>query len=236
MIAEVLGGAQDQLAQKVYMSNGADFIGTKVGIGDSSSDWSILSASGETPSFFSVTNLVVGLLGTVNANNKALGWKIAVEDVTGDERTDLTVRSVLQERPNTTARYAEGFRANCGLWKTGDGTVEFTAAGSCATSGVFKVEAGTVRLGEGCGGSFGALIVLGDAAIDCAGGTIAFDASADFAWTAGKTLAFSGTMGRKSVRVGTSDAECTGSRVSSRATMRMTPAFSRSPKETSPCR
>lgn len=209
-IAEVLGGTKAQLAQKVYLSNGADFIGTKVGVGDSSSDWSILSASGETSSFFSVTNLVVGLLGTVNANNKALGVKIAVNDVTGDARTDLTIRSILQERPNTTARYGEGFRENCGLWKTGDGTVEFTASGSCATSGVFKVEAGTVRFPEAAAGDFGALVVLGDSEIEVArGARITFDASSGMAWTADKTLAFSGTMGKKSVRVGTSAAALT---------------------------
>ena len=210
MSAEVLGGTQDQLAQHVYLSNGADFIGTKVGIGDASSDWSILSASGETPSFFSVTNLVVGLLGTVNANNKALGVKIAVDDVTGDGQTDLTIRSILQERPNTTARYAEGYRENCGLWKTGDGTVELTASGSCATSGVFKVEAGTVRFPEAAAGDFGALVVLGDSEIEVArGARITFDASSDMAWTADKTLALSGTMGKKSVRVGMSAAALT---------------------------
>ena len=210
VIAEVLGGTQDQLAQHVYLSNGADFIGTKVGIGDSSSDWSILSASGETPSFFSVTNLVVGLLGTVNANNKALGVKIAVDDVTGDGQTDLTIRSILQERPNTTARYAEGYRENCGLWKTGDGTVEFTATGSCATSGVFKIEAGTVRFPDAAAGDFGALVVLGDSEIEVASGArITFDASSDMAWTADKTLVFSGTMGKKSMRVGTSAAALT---------------------------
>lgn len=203
VIAEAMGGAKNQLAHHVYLSNGADFIGTKVGVGDSASNWSILSASGETPSFFSVTNLVVGLLGTVNANNKALGVKIDVEDVTGDERTDLTFRSVLQERPDNTARYNEGFRENCGLWKTGEGTVEFTAANSCATSGVFKVEAGTVRLGAGCGGKFGPLIVLGDAAIDCAGGTIAFEDSADMVWTEGSTLSITGNMGKRTIRVGT---------------------------------
>ncbi len=209
-IAEVLGGTKAQLAQNVYLSNGADFIGTKVGVGDSASNWSVLSASGEAPSFFSVTNLVVGLLGTVSANNKALGVKIAVEDVTGDERTDLTVRSILQERPDATARYNEGFRENCGLWKTGDGTVEFTASGSCATSGVFKVEAGTVRFPETAAGDFGALVVLGDSEIEVArGARITFDASSDMAWTADKTLAFSGTMGKKSVRVGTSAAALT---------------------------
>jgi hypothetical protein len=205
-----VGGAQDQLAQHVYLSNGADFIGTKVGVGDAASDWSILSASGEAPSFFSVTNLVVGILGTVNANNKALGVKISVDDVTGDGQTDLTIRSVLQERANTTARYNEGFRGNCGLWKTGDGTVEFTATGSCATSGVFKVEAGTVRFPGTASGDFGALVVLGDSEIEVArGARITFDASSDFAWTEGKTLVFSGTMGRKSVRIGTSAAALT---------------------------
>ena len=210
VIAEVTGGTQDQLAQHVYLSNGADFIGTKVGVGDAASDWSILSASGEAPSFFSVTNLVVGLLGTVNANNRALGVKIAVDDVTGDGQTDLTIRSILQERANTTARYNEGFRGNCGLWKTGDGTVEFTASGSCATSGVFNIEAGTVRFPEAAAGDFGALIVLGDSEIEVArGARITFDASSDFAWTEGKTLVFSGTMGRKSVRIGTSAAALT---------------------------
>ena len=209
-IAEVLGGTKAQLAQNVYLSNGADFIGTKVGVGDKDSNWSVLSASGETPSFFSVTNLVVGLLGTVSANNKALGVKIAVEDVTGDDRTDLTVRSILQERPDATARYNEGYRENCGIWKTGDGTVEFTAAGSCATSGVFKVEAGTVRFPETASGAFGALVVLGDSEFDVAReARITFDASSGMTWTADKILTFSGTMGSKSVRIGTNAAGLT---------------------------
>ena len=41
------------------------------------------------------------------------------------------------------------------------------------------------------------------------GARITFDASSDFAWTADKTLVFSGTMGRKSVRIGTSAAALT---------------------------
>ena len=214
VIAEVLGGTQDQLAQHVYLSNGADFIGTKVGVGDKDSDWSILSASGETPSFFSVTNLVVGLLGTVNANNKALGVKIAVDDVTGDGQTDLTIRSILQERPNTTARYAEGYRENCGLWKTGDGTVEFTAAGSCATSGVFKVEAGTIRLANGSSGQYGPCILLGDASLDFQGGTVAFEDSSSYAWTSGATLDITGELKSKSLRFGTDSNGLTAAQLS----------------------
>jgi hypothetical protein len=88
--------------------------------------------------------------------------------------------------------------------------VEFTATGSCATSGVFKVEAGTVRFPGTASGDFGALVVLGDSEIEVArGARITFDASSDFAWTEGKTLVFSGTMGRKSVRIGTSAAALT---------------------------
>ena len=82
--------------------------------------------------------------------------------------------------------------------------MEFTAAGSCATSGVFKVEAGTIRLANGSSGQYGPCILLGDAAIDCAGGTVAFEDSADFAWTEGATLDIAKPLPKRAIRFGAS--------------------------------
>ena len=67
-----------------------------------------------------------------------------------------------------------------------------------------------MRFPEAAAGDFGALVVLGDSEIEVArSARITFDASSDMAWTADKTLVFSGTMGKKSVRVGTSAAALT---------------------------
>ena len=134
--------------------------------------------------------------------SKPIGVKFIVADVTGDAATDLLVTSPITERTGVTL-FNEGCRDNLGVWKQGPGTLELASGANDCTSGVFKVEAGTVRLGEGCGGNFGALIVLGDAAIDCASGTIAFDNSSEFAWTEGATLRITGDCGPKTIRVGT---------------------------------
>ena len=57
--------------------------------------------------------------------------------------------------------------------------------------------------------------MLGDAAIDCAGGTIAFDDSADFAWTEGATLRITGDCGPKTIRVGTDGSSLTAEQLAS---------------------
>ena len=129
--------------------------------------------------------------------------------MTEDGQTDLLVTSPITERQGVTL-FNEGFRENLGVWKQGAGTLELTADSTSCATGVFKIEAGTVRFPEAAAGDFGALVVLGDSEIEVArGARITFDASSDMAWTADKTLVFSGTMGKKSVRVGTSAAALT---------------------------
>jgi hypothetical protein len=140
--------------------------------------------------------------------------KFIVADVTGDDATDLLVTSPITERTGVTL-FDEGYRDNLGVRKLGPGTLELASANNACTSGVFKVEAGTVRLGEGCGGNFGALIVLGDATIDCAGGSIAFEDSVDFAWTEGATLRITGDCGPETIRVGTDDSSLTAAQLAS---------------------
>ena len=200
----------DSLLYKMQLNDGALLTGKPMRVGFISyyETWSYIAAGGAAPSKVSLDEIQIGYQFPAQ-NKKYVGINFKVEDVTEDGQTDLLVTSPITERQDATL-FNEGYRENCGLWKTGDGTVEFTAAGSCATSGVFKIEAGTVRFPEAASGDFGALVVLGDSEIEVArDARITFDASSDFAWTEGKTLVFSGTMGRKSVRIGTSAAALT---------------------------
>ena len=90
-----------------------------------------------------------------------------------------------------------------GVYKQGAGTMELSASTSCCTTGVFKIEAGTVRFPAKSAGRFGALQVTGDCTMDVArSARIEFDAATE-AWTAGKTLVLTGDIGPKSIRVGT---------------------------------
>jgi len=188
---------------KLYMNDGAKVSGTgfRVGFKDYYDSWSFINVGGALPSLIDAESLMVGFQYPADSG-KPIGVKFIVADVTDSEATDLLVASPITERTGVTL-FNEGYRDNLGVWKQGPGTLELTSPANDCTTGVFKVEAGTVRLGAGCGGKFGPLIVLGDSAIDCAGGTIAFEDSADMVWTEGATLSITGNMGKRTIRVGT---------------------------------
>lgn len=188
---------------QLYMNDGARVSGTgfQVGFKDYYNKWSSIEVGGSLPSLIDAESLMVGFQYPADSG-KPIGVKFIVADVTDSEATDLLVASPITERTGVTL-FNEGYRDNLGVWKQGPGTLELTSPANDCTTGVFKVEAGTVRLGAGCGGGFGALIVLGNAAIDCAGGTIAFEDSADMVWTEGATLSITGNMGKRTIRVGT---------------------------------
>ena len=195
---------------KLYMNDGAKVSGAGFQVGFKSyyNNWSFIDVGGSLPSLIDADSLMVGYQYPAE-NNKPIGVKFIVADVTEDDATDLLVTSPITERQDVKL-FNEGFRDNLGVWKQGAGTLELAADSTSCTTGVFKVEAGTVRFPEAAAGDFGALVVLGDSEFEVArGARITFDASSDFAWTEGKTLVFSGTMGRKSVRVGTSAAALT---------------------------
>ena len=197
------------------MNDGAKVSGTgfRVGFKDYYDSWSFIDVGGSLPSLIDADSLMVGYQYPAKAS-APIGVKFIVADVTGDDATDLLVTSPITERTGVTL-FNEGYRDNLGVWKQGPGTLELASGNNACTSGVFKVEAGTIRLGEGCGGNFGALIVLGDAAIDCAGGAIAFDNSSDFAWTEGATLRITGDCGPKTIRIGTDGSSLTAEQLAS---------------------
>ena len=200
----------DCLLYKWQLNDGAVLTGKPMRVGFIShyETWSYVSAGGTSPSKVDLDEIQIGYQCPAQ-NKKYVGINFKVEDVTEDGKTDLLVTSPITERQDATL-FNEGFRENLGVWKQGAGTLELTAANSSCATGVFKVEAGTVRFPGTASGDFGALVVLGDSEIEVArGARITFDASSDFAWTEGKTLVFSGTMGRKSVRIGTSAAALT---------------------------
>ena len=72
------------------------------------------------------------------------------------------------------------------------------------------LQGGTVDFGNSKGSAFDRIKLDEDSFITVdAKSIVTFADSSDMAWTADKTLVFSGTMGRKSVRVGTSAAALT---------------------------
>ena len=80
-----------------------------------------------------------------------------------------------------------------------------TAATHNEPQGVFKIDAGAIRLGSTCAGKLGALLVGGDSAIEVAdGGCIAFEDSASVAWASDATLTIRGQAKSRSIRIGTS--------------------------------
>ena len=186
-----------------------------------------IAVRGTSPSYFNASLVRFGQNNEVAASNKKMIQQLAVEDVTGDDGADFTVAAKLFLNPNTTwARENEEF---CGIEKTGAGTVLFTSADSLL-AGSLKVKAGTVAFGDDAnlsgmslwlqggtvdfgnskGSAFDRIKLDEDSFITVdAKSIVTFADSSDMAWTADKTLVFSGTMGRKSVRVGTSAAALT---------------------------
>ena len=186
-----------------------------------------IAVRGTSPSYFNASLVRFGQNNEVAASNKKMIQQLAVEDVTGDDGADFTVAAKLFLNPNTTwARENEEF---CGIEKTGAGTVLFTSADSLL-AGSLKVKAGTVAFGDDAnlsgmslwlqggtvdfgnskGSAFDRIKLDEDSFITVdAKSIVTFADSSGMTWTAGKTLVFSGTMGRKSVRVGTSAAALT---------------------------
>ena len=200
----------DCLLYKWQLNDGAVLTGKPMRVGFISyyETWSYVAAGGTSPSKVGLDEIQIGYQ-TPAANKKYVGIDFRVADVTDDADTDLLVTSPITERAGV-ALFSEGFRENLGVWKQGAGTLELAADSTSCATGVFKIEAGTVRFPDAAAGDFGALVVLGDSEIEVArSARITFDASSDMAWTADKTLVFSGTMGKKSVRVGTSAAALT---------------------------
>ena len=124
--------------------------------------------------------------------------------MTGDDATDLLVTSPITEREGVTL-YNEGYRDNLGVWKQGPGTLELASAGNACTTGVFKVEAGTVKFASTAGGEFGAAVLLGDAMLVAdSGAHVSFADSSDQTWTSGATLDVAKPLARRAIRFGTS--------------------------------
>lgn len=216
VITNAVTNAVDRaLVYKMQMRDGAKLVGSRLWAGfiDYYDSWSYIEVMGALPSIVEVNELCIGYQFPATSSKK-VGLKFDVSDVTGDGRTDLTVGSALTRRPNVPL-YDAGCITNAGLWKLGLGTVELTSPDNCCTSSVFKLEAGTVRLGATCAGKLGAFLLLGNATVDCAGGSVAFDDSRDMVWTSGAKLTVTGTLGKRTLRFGTSAGGLTASQVAS---------------------
>lgn len=196
------------IVYKLYMNDGATFTGSRVGVGfkDYYDNWSFIEAGGSSPSTFAADDLMIGYQAPAERANHKIGVKFVVADVTGDDAPDFILKSPIVDREGAVLYKGEAVRENCGVWKTGPGTMLLTAATHNEPQGVFKIDEGAVRFGATCGGQLGALLVTGDAALeveDDAG--VAFADSSAVSWTEGKTLTLKSRIGKKSLRFGTDD-------------------------------
>ena len=190
---------------KLYMNDGAKVSGTgfQVGFKDYYERWSSINVGGTVPSLIDAESLMVGFQYPAGSK-KPIGVKFIVADVTGDDDTDLLVTSPITEREGVTL-FDEGYRDNLGVWKQGPGTLELAATNNACSTGVFKIEAGTVKFASTAGGAFGAAVLLGNATIAAdAGANVSFDDSSDQEWTAGVTLDIAKPLPSHTIRFGTS--------------------------------
>ena len=190
---------------QLYMNDGAKVSGSGFQVGFTSyyGNWSFINAGGSLPSLIDAESLMVGFQVPADSG-KPVGVKFIVADVTGDDESDLVVDSPITEKEGVTL-FNEGYRDNLGIWKQGPGTLELTATNNACATGVFKIEAGTVKFASTAGGSFGAVVLLGDATLAAdAGARVTFDDSSDQAWTAGATLDVAKPLSSHAIRFGTS--------------------------------
>ena len=190
---------------KLYMNDGAKVSGTgfRLGFKDYYNSWSFINVGGSVPSRIDAEHLMVGFQYPADSG-KPIGVKFIVADVTGDDATDLLVTSPITERTGVTL-FNEGYRDNRGVWKQGQGTLELASPDNACTTGVFKVEAGTVKFPSTAGGAFGAAVLLGDASLVAdRGAKVSFADSSDQAWTSGATLDVAKPLARRTIRFGTS--------------------------------
>ncbi len=204
---EVCETASENLLYRQYLSDGAEIAGKPYWAGQtdyySSSanatyPGSFISVTGSSPCSVTAEAVWLGSTKTATAAKPVLlTWKVA--DATGDDDTDLLVSAGILQATMTSIDAPTSF----GQVKEGAGTLEFTSPTNAVSSGSLTMKAGTVRFGEGCGGTFGVLALAGNSALDCAGGTMAFADSSAVAWDETAMLSITGTPKPRSIRFGT---------------------------------
>ena len=160
-----------------------------------------VTVDGTEPSRVTLDKIRIGQKPTAGPANDGVPMRttLVVSDVTGDARPDLTISSSLFRHAEAVADAEK----NLGLVKEGAGTVLFTGNSPDYTASL-TLKAGTVAFGLSAVLGATTLILTGDAEMNVANGAkITFADSSAMAWTVGKMLTFSGDMGRKSVRIGT---------------------------------
>lgn len=197
----------------LVLKNGARVVGHKVRVGYHSA--ASIVVGGTSPSF-----LEAGL-NMVNMSSRALTVNVA--DVTGDGGADFTISGVIRD-------YAVQFEG-MPIIKTGAGTLLLSGVNPYV--GPYTVSAGTLALGAGGALNAGNGIVLNGGTLDmgavtnAAGtltlsadstlllgeGRLAFADSSATSWGEGQSLTLVGTLGKQSLRVGTSQEALTGSQL-----------------------
>ena len=193
------GAGLSQILYRFHLCDGGRITGETVRAGYNAyyGKWSFVEATGSKASAIEVENLVIyGENASVAAPS---GLQLIVDDVTCDAASDLVVSSKITEKDSD--KIVE--RAGTGLWKQGEGTVEFSGAESACPNGIFRLEAGTVRFAATASGTYGALELTGDASIEIVDGAkVAFAEDAGIAWETDATLNITGKLRKGALHVG----------------------------------
>ena len=189
---------EDSFHRNVVLKNGATLTGEMMTWCAADVTDGKVSVEGSEPSVISVGKIRVGQK-TANDDNRKMRTVLVVNDVTGDERADLTVSSTMIRNGLTGTNDDK----NLGLVKEGAGKVLFTGRSEDYRASL-ALKSGAVAFGPSSALAATKLILLGDAEIEAArGASVVFADSSSAAWEEGRTLTFSGDMGRKAVRIGT---------------------------------
>ena len=202
---------------RLELADGATVTGTSVGFGYRYENWGerlghdgVLTVSGTTPSSIDTTYVTLGGGETttwqwMQDNQKTGGnpeeWKLVVNDVTGDEASDLIVNAETRWSSRRTADWPAEKQL---VTMSGTGTAEFTK--DMSFNGVLALSGGTMKFSNGAKLDVPLLQVTENSMLDVsAGSALVFSNCCNVAWTEGKVLTFTGDLTRRSVRFSTDE-------------------------------
>lgn len=191
----------DNYMNRIELKNGSRIVGADIRLGGN--ERAAIRVTGTRPSLVD-TGIIL-----VNTGNEMC---FEVEDVTGDEADDLTIKGGLRDftgygfgnlriqknKPGTLR--LEGADSGTGQFEIKEGTVRF--AGTKENSRLLVLDGGSVVV-ESDVGIYGELALKKDATLLLDGGSIAFNDCSELEWIPGVTLKVTGELGKKSIRFGT---------------------------------
>lgn len=191
------------------LQDGARVTGYKIRVGAHTA--ALITVGGSAPS-----SLEAGI-NMVNTANRPLTLDVA--DVTGDDAVDFSIPAEIRDysdlytnmpiiKAGAGTASLSGTNTHAGPVTVAAGTLALDAAGALNAGNALILAGGALAMGSHSN-AVGTLTLAADSALVLGEGHLAFAASQGAAWTNGCTLTLVGTLGARSVRVGTDSASLT---------------------------